>query len=102
MAERKVPLMRHLTRTLGLRNGYRTMAFIVAWITAEADHERQHPDVPFDINVYMKWWKAERSTTYRDQALFRRALPTMMTPTDLLVEMERQRVSSPERLRWSS
>ena len=103
MAKRdgKVPLMRHLTKTLGIRNGYLVMAFIVAWHTAETDHTHMHPSTPFDINTYITWWKVERSKAFRDQQMFRQAFPTMSTPSDLVAEMQRQHVESPQQLRWS-
>lgn len=99
--DRKLPLMRYLTKKLGVRRGYMCMAFIVAWGTAAAAFADEHPGEEFNVTRYYEWWKISESTAMREQRLFREAFPQYSTPSDLLDEVRRQKVGSVQELRWS-
>jgi hypothetical protein len=99
--DRKLPLMRYLTKKLGVRRGYMCMAFIIAWGTAQSAWEQEHPGEVFNVTRYYEWWKISESTAMREQRLFREAFSQYATPADLLDEVGRQKVGSVQELRWS-
>jgi hypothetical protein len=95
-----VPLMRYLTRKLGVRRGYMCMSFIVAWGTAEELFAQEQPDEVFNVTRYFEWWKISEATAMREQRLFREAFPDMSTPAELLALARERRVAVQD-LQWS-
>lgn len=55
------------------------LTFIVAWAMVRDDLGREPT-----IDEYAKWWKQSERTAYREQALFRQALPGEKSPSRLI------------------
>ena len=77
-------LQEFVSKQVGLIKTARVITFILAWgIAAEAVGH------PLTLEEYADWWKESRSTSFREQALFREAFPGETTPqrlVDLLSE----------------
>lgn len=79
---------------VGLKNGTRVMAFVIAWADTEAELDREPT-----IEEYAAAWKVSARTAYRELALFREAWPEFESPSGLAALM--QEVAR-EKLSWLS
>ena len=62
---------------VGLRKTLKALTFIASWgIVYEALGR-----APESIEEYAEWWRESRAKAFRDQQLFREALPGEDTPT---------------------
>jgi hypothetical protein len=82
MARKKLPddaLLVVLTRAVGIRKAMKVLTFVVSWgIVIEDTGEP-----PESIEAYADWWRSSHRSAYREQALYREALPGEDTPTRL-------------------
>lgn len=78
-----------LAERVGFRGMIKVLSFIVAWGTVCEALGRP----PETIDEYADWWKASRAKAFREQQLFREALPGHETPT-LLWERARAHVDA--------
>lgn len=72
-------LAEQIARRVGLRKTFKVLLFITAWGVVYEDLGR----APVSIEEYSDWWKASRAKSFREQQLFREALPNEDTPTRL-------------------
>jgi hypothetical protein len=74
---------KHLANTIvgnvGALKAFRVMMFISCWGMAMKGLGR----APENIEEYSTWWEKSRATGYREQELFREALPMYETPTPI-------------------
>lgn len=76
----KRPTLQQLAaRNVGQIAGAKVVAFIVQWAIAE--EALSHP---LTLEEYGDWWHASRSTVFREQARFREAFPSEVTPQRLV------------------
>lgn len=93
---RKQYLMPSMIKRVGMRKALRAMGFIVAWESAQQMVATEDPGAHFGIERYIVYWKMSKATAYREQAAFREAVPGFDSPTDLIAEARRQKVSVQE------
>lgn len=66
-----------LTIKVGLFKAIKVLTFIVCW--GYASEELGHP--PETVEEYAYWWRMSAAKAFREQRLFRDALPGESTPT---------------------
>ena len=66
-----------LVARVGIRKALKVLTFIVSW--GIAYESLGH--APESIEEYAAWWRESRAKSFRDQQLFREALPGEDTPT---------------------
>ncbi len=72
-------LQEFAAKRVGAFKSARVIAFILSWgIAAEAVGH------PLTLEEFADWWKESRSTSFREQALFREAFPGETTPQRLV------------------
>ena len=83
--KRRAPTLAEvMVRRVGFRKTTAVLSFIVAWGIVYESLGRP----PESIEEYAAWWKESRAKSFRDQQLFRLALPGEDTPdTDLRVRV---------------
>ena len=69
---------------VGPMRAYRVMVYIASW--GIATKKLGHP--PVNVEEYADWWHKTRATAYREQELFREALPMHKTPTAICEWLE--------------
>lgn len=77
-----------LAERVGFRSMIKVLTFIVSWGTVYEDLGREP-----SIEEFADWWKSSRAKAFRDQQLFRKAMPEFDTPT-LLWERARAHVDA--------
>jgi hypothetical protein len=101
VARKKNTVWELSVRNVGLRKTLKVMTFVMAWEMARQSWEKEHPGERFTIEEYGPWWKESRASAFREQALFRQSVgDRWATPTELLEEAARQKVSSWREVRW--
>ena len=70
-------LMVVIAKNVGFLKAVKVLAFIIAWGKVYDDLGR----APESVEEYAYWWRESVPTAYREQKLFREALPGQMTPT---------------------
>jgi hypothetical protein len=78
-----------LTANVGFRKAMKVLVFIVAW--GKVYDALGH--APVSVEEYAYWWRESVPTAYREQKLFREALPGQTTPT-LIWERVREQVDA--------
>lgn len=80
----KAKQVRHVTwieiavRNVGIRRGYSAMSWAYNWATAR-ESLKHDPSV----EEVAHWWRQSVRTSYREQAAFREAFPTLDTPAQI-------------------
>src|SRR6266511_1489401 len=77
MKGRPPSLAELLARRVGLRKTIKVLSFIVAWGIVYESLGR----APDSVEEYADWWRESRAKAFREQQLFREALPGEETPT---------------------
>ena len=75
-----------IARRVGFRNSMKVLTFITAWGIVYESLGR----APASVEEYADWWKESYPTAYREQKLFREAMPGHDTPTELWEEVRAQ------------
>ena len=75
-----------LARRVGFRKAMKVLTFIVAWGVVIEDTG----DEDIGIEDYAAWWRESERTAFREQALFREAMPDEDTPTRLWLAVRAQ------------
>lgn len=70
-------------KTGSMLKAARVVAFVIAW-----GQVRREADEPLTIEAYAAYWKEDRSTAYRHQALFRQVFDRCDTPDPVLDALE--------------
>jgi hypothetical protein len=74
-----------LARQVGFRNSMKVLTFITAWGIVYESLGRAP-----SVEEYADWWKESYPTAYREQKLFREAMPGQDTPTELWEQVRAQ------------
>jgi methionine synthase II (cobalamin-independent) len=80
----KAQQVRHVTwievavRNVGIRKAYSAMSWAYNWATAR-ESLKHDPSV----EEVAKWWRQSVRTSYREQAAFREAFPTLDSPAQI-------------------
>jgi hypothetical protein len=85
VSERPELLSVYLFRKLGWRKGSRVAAFIAAW----GIYSEGSPAGERTLDAYADYWNQSRATAFREQELFRKALPHYETPEAMWREIRR-------------
>lgn len=88
MAKRKTEtyrLVERLASELGLRRATSVLEFIGCWCIASESLGRP----PVNIEEYAEWWRISRAQAFREQQMFRAALPELQTPTPIWEQLRR-------------
>lgn len=94
--------MQVVMKNVGMRKAMKVMTFVAAWEMARRDWSTNHPGEVFTIEDYADWWKESRSTAFREQALFRKAVADRWsTPGELLAEAQSQRAGDWASMKWA-
>ena len=68
-----------IAQRVGVLKMYKVLLFMTSWGVVYEALGR----APVSIEEYSDWWKASRAKSFREQQLFREALPDEETPTRL-------------------
>jgi hypothetical protein len=74
-----------MTRNVGFVKAMKVLTFVAAW--GIATESLGHP--PVSVEEYADWWKESYPTAYREQKLFREALPGETTPERIWTQARR-------------
>lgn len=89
--------MQVMMKNVGMRKAMKVMTFVAAWEMARQSWAEDHEGERFTIEDYAAWWKESRSTAFREQQLFRKAVnDRWSTPGELIADAQSQKVA------WSS
>jgi hypothetical protein len=77
--DRRDRLVETVIVNVGAIRAYRVMLFISCWGICTQKLGRP----PVNVEEYSDWWRMSRSQGFREQQLFRDALPMHRTPTDI-------------------
>ena len=77
---RKHHTIKTIIARIGPRATYKVMVFVASW----GIFMRKEGRPPETVDEFADWWKISQATAFRDQALFRKALPDADDPTHLL------------------
>ena len=72
-------LAEQIAQRVGVLKMYKVLLFMTSWGVVYEALGR----APVSIEEYSDWWKASRAKSFREQQLFREALPDEETPTRL-------------------
>ena len=97
MARRRAKTWAELVvQRVGFRRSARVMQFVVTWALAENDLGHRPT-----VEEYADWWgDVSYATAYRDQALFREALPWFDTPSGFLAVVGSTNLGQPVPARY--